>query len=88
MSLITDELVRAVRTATLCRRNALARRAKNVLSLYRFCRMAVRAMLRVFVGSVCPAQSDRPARLRRTVTILRICDMRALDALDRDALMA
>jgi hypothetical protein len=33
MSLITDELVRAVRTATLRRRNASARRAENVLSL-------------------------------------------------------
>jgi hypothetical protein len=33
MSLITDELVQAVRTAVPCRRNASANRAEKVLSL-------------------------------------------------------
>jgi hypothetical protein len=68
MSLITDELVRAVRTATPCCRNASVKRAENVLSSYRFCRMAVRAVPRVFVCIACPGRSGRPARIPGTVT--------------------
>jgi hypothetical protein len=68
MSLIMDELVRAVRTAVPCRRNASARRAENVLLLYRCCRMAVRAVLRVFICVACPGRSGRPARIPGIVT--------------------
>jgi hypothetical protein len=41
MSLIMDELVRAVCTAAPCCRNALARWAENVLSSYLLCRVAM-----------------------------------------------
>jgi hypothetical protein len=75
MSLITDELVRAVRTATLCRRSASAKRAENVLSSYRFCRIAVRAMPRVFVCVACPGRSDRPARIPGIVTMTVNCNI-------------
>jgi hypothetical protein len=68
MSLITDELVRAVHTATLCRRNASARRAENVLSLYCFCHVAARAVSRVFACVAHPGQSGRPARFPGIVT--------------------
>jgi hypothetical protein len=68
MFLITDELVRAVRTAVPCRRNASANRAENVSSSYRFCRMAVRAMLRVFVCVARLGRSGRPARIPGIVT--------------------
>jgi hypothetical protein len=71
MSLITDELVRAVHTATPCRRNASAKRAENVLSSYRFCRIVVRAVPRVFVCVACPGRSGRPARIPGIVTIPR-----------------
>jgi hypothetical protein len=70
MSLITDELVRAVRTAVPCRRRALARRAENVLLSYRFCRMAVRAVLRIFICAAHPGRSVRPARIPGIVTVL------------------
>jgi RNase H-like domain found in reverse transcriptase len=69
MAFITGELVRAVRTATPCRRNASARRAENVLSSYRFCRIAVRAVPRVFVCVACPGRSGRPARIPGIVTL-------------------
>jgi hypothetical protein len=68
MSLITDELVWVVRTATPCRRNISARWAENMLSSYRLCRVATRAVLRVFVSSVCPGQLGRPARFQGIVT--------------------
>jgi hypothetical protein len=70
MSLITDELVRAVRTATPCRLNASANRAENVLSSYRFCRTAARAVARVFVFVPHPGRSGRPARIPGIVTRL------------------
>jgi hypothetical protein len=68
MSLITDELVRAVRTATPCRLNASANRAENVLLSYRFCRTAVRAVPRVFVCVPRPGRSGRPAHIPGIVT--------------------
>jgi hypothetical protein len=68
MSLITDELVWAVRTATPCRRNALARWAENVLSSYCFCRVAARAVSRIFVCAARPGRLGRPARLPGIVT--------------------
>jgi hypothetical protein len=70
MSLITDELVRAVRTAVPCRRNASANRAENVLSSYRLCRVAAQAMSRVFVCVVRPGRSGRPARIPGIVTLI------------------
>jgi hypothetical protein len=70
MSFVTDELVRAVRTAAPCRRNALARRAENVFSSYRFCRSVVRTVLRVFVCVARPGRSGRPARIPGIVTSL------------------
>jgi hypothetical protein len=70
MSLITDELVRAVRTATPCRLNTSANRAENVLSLYRFCCTAVRVVPRVFVCVPCPGRSGRPARIPGIVTLV------------------
>jgi hypothetical protein len=68
MSLITDKLVRAMRTAVPCRRNASARRAKNVLSLHRFCRVAAWAESCVFVCVARPGRSGRPARIPGIVT--------------------
>jgi hypothetical protein len=57
MSLITDELVWAMRTAAPCRRNALAKRAENVLLSYRFYRAAMQATPCVFVCATRPGQS-------------------------------
>jgi hypothetical protein len=68
MSLITDELVRVVRTATPCHRNASARRAENVLSSYRLCLVSSWAVFRIFVCVARPRQSGRPARLPGIVT--------------------
>jgi hypothetical protein len=68
MSLITDELVWAIRTAVLCCRNASANRAENVLSSYRLCRMAIRAVLRVFVCVARPGRSGQPARIPGIIT--------------------
>jgi transposase InsO family protein len=68
MFLIMDELVRVVCTATPCRRNASARWAENVLSSYCLCRVAARAVLRVFVCADRPGRSGRPARIPGIVT--------------------
>ena len=68
MSLITDELVRAMCTAIPCRHNASAKRAENVLSSYRLCLVASRAVLHVFVCVARPGQLGRPARLPGIVT--------------------
>jgi hypothetical protein len=70
MSLITDELVQAVRTAIPCRRNALARRAENMLSSYCLCLVAVQAVLRAFVSIVRTGRSARPVHVPGTITIL------------------
>jgi hypothetical protein len=68
MSLITDELVQAVHTTTPCHRNASAKRAENIPSLYRCCRMVVQAALCVFVCTARPGRSGRPVRIPGTVT--------------------
>jgi transposase InsO family protein len=68
MSLITDELVRAVRTATPCRRRASARWAENVLLSYCLCHVAAWAVLRVFVCVDRPGRSGRPVRIPGIVT--------------------
>jgi Retrotransposon gag protein len=69
MSLITDELVQVVCTATLCCRNALARWAKNVLSSYCLYRVATRAVLHIFISIVCLGWSGRPVHLPGIVTL-------------------
>jgi hypothetical protein len=84
MSLITDELVRAVRTAVPCRRRASARRAENVLLSYCFCCMAVRAVLRVFVCVAHPGWLGRPAHIPGIVT-RPVGSANAVDADDSDA---
>jgi hypothetical protein len=68
MSLIMDELVRVVRTATPCCCNASAKRAENVLSSYCLCRVATQAMLHVFVSVVHSGRSGRPAHFPGIVT--------------------
>jgi hypothetical protein len=88
MFLITDELVRAVRTAVPCRRKALASQAENVLSSYCLCRIAIRAVLRVFVCVACLGRSGRLVRVPGIVTgqhhhdpvvWFSHCDMLAID---------
>jgi hypothetical protein len=69
MSLIMDELVRVVRTAAPCRRRASARRAENVPSSYCLCRVAARAVFRVFVRTARPGQSGPSARIPGIITI-------------------
>jgi hypothetical protein len=68
MSLITDKLVQAMRTAASCRHNASARRAENIPSLYRCCCVAVQATLCIFVCTARPGRLGRPARIPGTVT--------------------
>jgi hypothetical protein len=68
MSLIMDELVWVVCTATPCHRNALARRAENVLLSYCLCHVATWAVLRILVSSVRLGRSGCPAHFRRIVT--------------------
>jgi hypothetical protein len=80
MSLITDELVRVVRTATPCRHNASARRAENVLSSYHLCLVTSWAVFRVFVCVARPGRSGRPARLPGIVTYL-VCKKELIDTL-------
>jgi hypothetical protein len=68
MSLIMDELVWVVRTASPCRRNASAKRAENVLSSYCLCLVVIRVVFHVFVSIVRLGQSARPAHVPGTVT--------------------
>jgi hypothetical protein len=70
MSLITDELVRIVRTAIPCCRNASASRAENVLSSYCLCLVVAWAVLRALVSIARSGRSGRPAHSRGIVTIL------------------
>jgi hypothetical protein len=68
MSLITDKLVRVMRTATPCRHNALASWAENVLSSYCLCLVTAWAVLHIFVSIVRLGQSGCLARLLGIVT--------------------
>jgi hypothetical protein len=61
MSLITDELVRVVRTVIPCLRSTSANRAKNVLSSYCLCLIAARAVPRVLINIVHSGRSVRLA---------------------------
>jgi hypothetical protein len=88
MSLITDELVWAVRTAVPCCRKASARRAENVLSLYRFCLMAVRAVLRAFVCVTRPGRSGRPVCIPGIVTAAVRATLRVFDCIGRSGQLA
>jgi hypothetical protein len=68
MSLITDELVRAIHTASPCRCSALARWAKNVLSSYCFCHVAIQVAPCIFVCVAHLGQSGQLARIPGIVT--------------------
>jgi hypothetical protein len=68
MSLITDKLVWAIRTAAPCHHNASARWAKNVLSSYHFCRAAMQATPCIFICAACLGQSGQPACIPGIIT--------------------
>jgi hypothetical protein len=69
MFLITDELVQAMRTATLCHHNASARWAKNILSLYCCCRATIRAAPCIFVCVSCLGWLGQPVCILGFVTM-------------------